>query len=61
MRYLEKNFGAYFNTDKLYEQIYGKNFKKFYAGKPTKRYQKILDQLEKAKSISHEDIERLII
>ena len=46
MRWLEKTYGAYFNTDKLYKQLYSKHFKKFYAGKPTKRYLRILKQVQ---------------
>ncbi len=35
-RFLDKNYGAYFNSERLYEQLHQKHFKKFYAGKPTK-------------------------
>ena len=44
-REIEKIYGAYFDADKHYEQLYSKHFKKFYAGKPTKRYLKIMRQL----------------
>lgn len=33
-------------SDKLYEELYSKHFKTHYAGKPTKRYKKILSELE---------------
>ena len=45
-RNLEKVFG-YFKADELHEKIYSKHFKSHYAGKPTKRYLKLLRQLEK--------------
>jgi hypothetical protein len=60
-RMIEKNYGAYFNQVKLYEQLYKKNFKKTYAGKPTKKYLKIMEQLKKAESIPYGEIERLFI
>ena len=53
--------GAYFNLDKLYKQLYSKHFKKFYAGKPTKKYKRIMEQLQKAESISYQEIERLMM
>jgi len=33
-------------SDKLYEELYSKHFKSHYAGKPTKRYKQILNELE---------------
>lgn len=33
-------------SDKLYEELYSKHFKTYYAGKPTKRYKQILSELE---------------
>ena len=56
-RYIEKVFGAYFNEDKCYREIESKHFKKYYKGKPTKRYLKLLEVIEKAKTVSHSDIE----
>lgn len=46
-RHLDKILGAYFKSDNLYSELYKKNFKKTYAGKPTKRFLKILIQIEK--------------
>ena len=60
-RNLDKTLGAYFRTDKLYEQLHKKNFKKSYAGKPTKRYLKIIDKIDKYESIPYHEIERLMI
>lgn len=44
---LEKVIGAAFTMDQLYNQLYKKHFKKFYAGKPTKRYLRIKKQIHK--------------
>lgn len=51
-RQLDKTIGAYFKSDKLYSELYKKNFKKTYAGKPTKRYLKIINQVNKYDSIT---------
>ncbi len=47
-RQLDKTLGAYFKTDDLYSQLYQKHFKKTYAGKPTKKYLKIIQGITKA-------------
>jgi hypothetical protein len=60
-RELDKTLGAYLNTDNLYEQLYKKHFKQTYAGKPTKKYLRIMKQLERAKSIPYDEFERLLI
>jgi len=60
-RYLDKYLGAYFKIDKLYEQLYSKHFKKTYAGKPTKKYLRIMDQIKRAERIPIEKIERLMV
>ena len=60
-RQLDKTFGAYFKTDELYEQLYSKHFKTHYAGKPTKRYLRIREQVQKAERISPYEIERLLV
>ena len=60
-RQFEKLFGAYFESDKLYSQIYSKHFKKTYAGEPTKRYLKVLKQIQKSENLTIDDINRLIV
>jgi hypothetical protein len=50
-RYLEKVYGPMFQEDKLYDQLYSKHFRKFYKGKPTKRYLKIMKQLQASKGV----------
>ena len=60
-RQLDKTLGAYFRTDDLYSQLYQKHFKKYYAGKPTKRYLQIMEQIQKAESIPHYEIEKAVL
>jgi len=59
-RFMDKYYGAYFEADKCYEELYSKHFKKFYNGKPTKRYLKLMKKIQKAEKISPEAIERLL-
>lgn len=59
-RQLDKTLGAYFQTSKLYDEIYSKHFKKWYNGKPTKRYLKLLKKLKEAENIPYHEIERLM-
>ncbi len=60
-RQIERVYGSYFDSEKYYKQLYKKHFKKFYNGKPTKRYLKLLREINKAEKISVKDIERLMI
>jgi len=60
-RQLDKTLGAYFKTDDLYSQLYQKHFKKTYAGKPTKRYLRIMEQIQKAENIPYHEIERAML
>ena len=60
-RQLDKTIGAYFKTDDLYSQLYQKHFKKTYAGKPTKKYLRIMEQIQKAESTPYHEIERLML
>ena len=53
-RKLHKQFDKLQSADEAYEQIYTKHFKKYYRGKPTKRYLKLLKQIEGANGISEE-------
>lgn len=52
---------AFFEIENLYSELYKKNFKKTYAGKPTKRYLRIMEQIQKAENIPHHEIERLML
>lgn len=60
-RDLDKTLGVYFRTDQLFEQLYKKHFKKQYSGKPTKKYLKLTQQIQKAESIPYHEIERALI
>jgi hypothetical protein len=60
-RALEKTLGVYFKSDELYSELYKKNFKKTYAGKPTKKYLRIIEQIQKAESIPFHEIERAML
>lgn len=60
-RQLDKTFGACLKSDDLYSELYKKNFKKTYAGKPTKRYLRIMEQIQKAENIPYHEIERAIL
>ncbi len=56
-RLMDKVYGCYFDLDRLYEELYSKHFKTHYNGKPTKRYLKLMRQINKANSISSTEIE----
>ena len=60
-RQLDKTLGVYFKSDNLYSELYKKNFKKTYAGKPTKRYLRIMEQIQKAESIPYHEIEQAML
>jgi len=45
-----KTFGTALELEILYEKLYSKNFKKYYDGKPTKKFQKLSNQIEKLKN-----------
>jgi len=60
-REMSKVYGAYFKIDKLYEQLYKKHLKSSYAGKPTKKYAKLMAEIKKSEGVSIDDIERLLV
>jgi|TARA_B110000908_G_C9998073_1_gene332867 hypothetical protein len=47
-RQINNTIGLHFKIDDLYRQIYQKHFKKTYASKPTKKYLKLINEIEKA-------------
>lgn len=59
-RQLDKTFGAYFKSNNLYNELNSKNFKKTYAGKPTKKYLRIMEQIQKAECTPNHEIERAL-
>lgn len=58
---VERFFSSYFDKEKIYEEQYDKHFKKFYKGKPTKRYVKLMQKLKKINNVNPEDIEMLLL
>lgn len=56
-RNFDKQFGGIFKRERLYEELYSKHFKKFYKGKPTKRYIKIMEEMDKITSINYDAFE----
>jgi hypothetical protein len=59
-RELYKVFGSIGN-DELYRQLYKKNFKRTYAGKPTRNYLRLTNKIEKAESVSPIDLRRFLM
>lgn len=45
-RSMEKEYGGEFLLDEYYEKLYSKHFKKYYAGKPTKKYLDLKKKIE---------------
>jgi len=60
-RFMEKAFGSYFDSDKYYQELHSKHFKRYYNGEPTKRYLKLLKHLKRAENLSVSDIENLFL
>ena len=58
-RHLKRVYGSLFEPNRFYEQLYSKHFKKFYSGKPTKRYLELIRKIEQADRILFNDIENL--
>ncbi len=60
-RYLDKYLGEYYKLDHLYCELHQKHLKKTYAGKPTKKYLRLIEEIRKAESIPYDKIERLMM
>ena len=60
-RNMDKIFGNYFDNDELYRELYSKNFKKFYKGKPTKRYMKLMNKIKASERFTASEIESLLL
>lgn len=59
-RQWEKNFSYLYVSDIIREQLNKKHFKKTYAGKPTKKYLKLTQRLNRIESIPFHEIERAL-
>ena len=57
MRMYEKIFA----TEKLYEELYSKHFKRHYAGKPTKRYLKLMQKIKESESVPYTESELMVM
>ncbi len=60
-REIEKKLRPLLKTDYLCEQLNKKYFKKVYAGKLTKRYLRLMEQVKKASKITVEEAVKLIM
>lgn len=60
LRWLDSVYGDYFKLDNLYAELRKKHFKKYYAGKPTKRYRKICHQIARGERVDYREIEMMM-
>lgn len=60
-RLWDRFYGSYFKLDRLYEELYSKHFKTHYSGKPTKRYLKLMKQINKAECYTDSETEQLFL
>ena len=59
-REFTKFCNTYWRTDKIYEQLRKKHFKKQYAGKPTKKYTRLMDKLRRAERIPAHEYSKIL-
>lgn len=65
--YSQKNRGIMrmyekvFNSDKLYEQLYNKHFKRSYAGKPTKRFLRLMQKIRESENMPYTESELMVM
>lgn len=60
-RQMDKVYGCHFELDHHYKELFSKHFKKYYNGKPTKKYLKLMQKIKKGEGFSSEEIERLYL
>ncbi len=60
-RQLDKLIGALYKSDDLYSQLYKKHFKKSYAGKPTKKYLRIQELIQKSEKINYHEVKQVLL
>lgn len=60
-RSIEKELRGYFSLESCYEELNKKYFKKFYNGKPTKRYLKLLKSIEKGEGVPIDRVNSLMM
>ena len=54
-----KALERYYASDDIYKEIYSRHFKKYYKGKPTKRYLKLIQKIKLYENYTSLDIERI--
>tara|TARA_R110002167_G_scaffold312948_4_gene518637 strand:- start:3230 stop:3838 length:609 start_codon:yes stop_codon:yes gene_type:complete len=59
-REMDKIYGSYFGIDDNYLELHKKHLKKTYAGKPTKKYKRLMKRIQQADSISSYDLENIL-
>lgn len=59
-RSLFKLLEHFINDDSLLEELYSKNFKRYYKGKATKKYSRIASALKNKQNLSNTQIEKTI-
>lgn len=60
-RQLDKTLGAYFKSENCYDEICSKHFKKYYNGKPTRGYLKLMRKINRAEGFSIHETEQLYL
>lgn len=60
MRDADRFYRSFNIADKARQEINSKYFKKFYKGKPTKRYKKLLSKIRDNAQYTHEDFMRML-
>ena len=55
-RDLDKTLGLYFRSDPQVEQLYKTHFKKQHAGKQTKRYLNLMNQIQKTERLTFREL-----
>ncbi|MDO6389260.1 hypothetical protein Q4E40_03915 [Pontibacter sp. BT731] len=65
--YSQKNRGIMrmyeklFTSDKVYEELYSKHFKRTYRGKPTKRFLKLIQKIRDRESVPYTESELMVM
>ena len=60
-RGIEKVYGCYFDEEKNCKELRKKYFKKYYNGKPTKKYMKLKREIDRAHQFTAADINNLLM
>lgn len=50
-----------FSSDKLYEELYSRHFKSSYAGKPTKRFIRLMQKIKESERVPYSEADLLIM